>query len=113
MKGRASWLSVLWLLTTLSALCWPAPARAHEMSMAEMEVRETSKGEFIWQWSAQNDKRPMGADLTPKWPEVCTAGPNVLHCGQDGLKGTLSVEGVGDRYSAAIVGALLGGSVRA
>jgi hypothetical protein len=40
--------------------CFPAPARAHEMSMAEMEVRETSPGEFFWQWSAQSDKRPMG-----------------------------------------------------
>jgi hypothetical protein len=32
-----------------------APARAHEMTMAEMEVRETSPGEFLWQWSASSD----------------------------------------------------------
>lgn len=104
MKLRAGWLAVcVCLLTALASVCWTPPLYAHEMSMAEMEVRETSSGEFIWQWSAQNDKRPMGDDLAPKWPDNCAAGPNVLHCGPGGLKGTLSVEGVGDRYSAAII----------
>ena len=103
MKSRTK--RSLWarLLLALFTLCLPTAARAHEMSMAEMEVRETSAGEFIWQWSAQNDKRPMGSDLAPKWPDGCTAAPNVLHCGPGGLKGTLGVEGVGARYSAAIV----------
>ena len=89
-------------LLVLSALL-PSLARAHEMSMAEMEVRETSAGEFIWGWSASNDKRPMGNDLVPKWPDVCKEGPNVLHCGPGGLKGALAVDGVGKRYSAAMV----------
>jgi hydrogenase/urease accessory protein HupE len=80
-----------------------SPARAHEMSMAEMEVRETSPGEFLWQWSAASDKRPMGSDLVPRWPEGCSAGPSALRCGSDGLKGTLTIEGVGKRYSAAMV----------
>jgi hydrogenase/urease accessory protein HupE len=71
--------------------------------MAEMEVRETSPGEFLWQWSASSDKRPMGSDLVPHWPESCTAGPSALRCGGDGLKGTLRMEGVGTRYSAAMV----------
>jgi hypothetical protein len=80
-----------------------SPARAHEMSMAEMEVRETSPGEFLWQWSAASDKRPMGSDLVPRWPEGCSAGPTTLRCGADGLKGTLTIDGVGKRYSAAMV----------
>jgi hypothetical protein len=79
------------------------PARAHEMSMAEMEVRETAPGEFLWLWSATNDKRPMGNDLTPHWPDGCTAEPNAVHCGNAGLKGTLTMDGVGKRYSAALV----------
>jgi hypothetical protein len=79
------------------------PARAHEMTMAEMEVRETSPGEFLWQWSASSDKRPMGNDLVPRWPQACSAGPSALHCGSDGLKGTLAIDGVGKRYSAAMV----------
>ena len=81
----------------------PAPAWAHEMSMAEMEVRETSPGEFIWQWSAASDKRPMGDDLVPRWPAGCELGPSSLRCGGGGLKGTLAMEGVGNRYSAAVV----------
>jgi hypothetical protein len=80
-----------------------ASARAHEMTMAEMEVRETSPGEFLWQWSAASDKRPMGDDLVPRWPERCSAGPTALRCGSEGLKGTLAIEGVGKRYSAAMV----------
>jgi hypothetical protein len=80
-----------------------APARAHEMTMAEMEVRETSPGEFLWQWSASSDKRPMGNDLVPRWPEGCSGGPSAVRCGRNGLKGTLAIEGVGKRYSAAMV----------
>jgi hydrogenase/urease accessory protein HupE len=80
-----------------------SPARAHEMSMAEMEVRETSPGEFVWQWSASSDKRPMGNDLVPRWPDGCTAGPGAVRCGTEGLKGTLAIDGVGTRYSAALV----------
>jgi hydrogenase/urease accessory protein HupE len=80
-----------------------SPARAHEMTMAEMEVRETSPGEFLWQWSASSDKRPMGDDLVPHWPDGCSTGPSAVRCGSAGLKGTLAIEGVGKRYSAALV----------
>jgi hypothetical protein len=97
---RPAWLV---LVLALAASLVGAPARAHEMTMAEMEVRETAAGEFVWQWSAANDKRPMGDDLTPHFPDGCKTGTNVVHCGNAGLKGTLSVEGVGRRYSAAIV----------
>jgi hypothetical protein len=31
-------------------------ALAHEMSMAEMELRETHPGEFLWQWTASGSK---------------------------------------------------------
>ena len=90
-----------WLLAALALL--PLVAVAHEMSMAEMEVRETSRGEFLWQWSASNDKRSGTDDLTPRWPESCVAEPNVLHCGAEGLTGTLGIDGVGKTYSAALV----------
>ncbi len=89
-------------LVLLSALL-SRPARAHEMTIAEIEVRETSPGEFLWQWSATSDKRAAGEGLTPHWPDSCTAGPSVLHCGRAGLKGALTVEGVGKGYSAALV----------
>jgi hydrogenase/urease accessory protein HupE len=102
-RTRATTRVVLASALGLAAAVLPAAARAHEMTMAEMEARETSPGEFFWQWSAANDKRPMGNDLVPRWPESCAAGPNVVRCGTSGLKGTFSVDGVGKRYSAAIV----------
>ena len=72
------------------------------MTLAEMEVRETSRGEFLWQW-APGEKGAVSDALTVTWPESCQAEPNVLHCGDAGLRGTLTVQGVGERYSAALV----------
>jgi hydrogenase/urease accessory protein HupE len=89
------------LLATLALLA-PVVAVAHEMSMAEMELRETSRGEFLWQWTASND-RQAGKELTPVWPTGCRAEMNVVRCGDAGMQGTLEMEGVGQRYSAALV----------
>ena len=55
--------------------------------MAEMDVRETAPGEFLWQWSAQNDKRPIGNDLTPHWPEAVRRGPTCFTAAAAGLRG--------------------------
>jgi len=87
------------LLATLALLT--SEAAAHEMSMAEMELRETARGEFLWQWTATN--RGVVEDLTPLWPDGCRADTNALRCGEHGLQGTLAMEGVGKRYSAALV----------
>ena len=92
------------LRALLILLCFAAPwASAHEMSIAEMELRETAHGEFVWQWVAVSDKRAAGEDLTPRWPEGCVAAESALHCGAEGLSGSLSVDGIGKRYSAALV----------
>ena len=77
-------------------------ASAHELSMAEMEMRETAPNEFLWQWTASGDKAAIVA-LTPVWPENCAAEMNMLRCDDKGLFGTLEVRGVGEQYSAAIV----------
>lgn len=90
------------LLALAAALSATGPAFGHEMSMAEMQLRETRRGEFLWQWGA-GEKRPIAQDLTPVWPQACTAEATVLRCGEAGLAGTLSVRGVGERYSAAVV----------
>ncbi len=94
-----AWLRRLALL--LWALAGTA-ASAHELSMAEMEMHETARGQFVWQWVASG-ARPAGAALTPVWPTGCTAELNLLRCGDAGLSGTLSIDGVGQRYSAALV----------
>lgn len=84
----------------LLLLC--SAAGAHELSIAEMEVRQLSANEFLWMWTASGNK-PAGEELSPRWPEGCTADTNRLRCGAEGLAGTLAVEGVGRAYSAAIV----------
>ena len=93
---------VVRLLMFALCACCASAAVAHEMSMAEMQVRETAHGEFIWQWGA-TEKRPASEDLTPLWPAGCVGDANAVHCGDAGLQGELSVDGVGKRYSAALV----------
>jgi hydrogenase/urease accessory protein HupE len=88
------------LMTVLAAQAMPVAA--HEMSMAEMQVRETSPGEFTWLWGP-SEKRPAGDVLTPIWPENCHQDGSQLHCGEDGMQGTLGMKGVGDGFSAALV----------
>ena len=94
---RSLHLLMLMLLALVSGA-----VSAHELTMAEMEVRETAPGEFLWQWTASGEKA-AAVELTPVWPESCTAEMNMLRCGDKGLFGTLGVDGVGKRYSAAIV----------
>jgi hydrogenase/urease accessory protein HupE len=78
------------------------PAGAHEMSMAEMQMRQISAGEFLWQWTASGS-RPASEELMPVWPEGCSAESNLVRCGSAGLSGRMTIEGVGKRYSAAMV----------
>jgi hydrogenase/urease accessory protein HupE len=89
-------------LMLLAAMLLHGGVGAHEMSMAEMQLRETSRGEFLWQWTA-SEKRAASEDLTPVWPEGCQADAAMLRCGAAGLTGTLAIDGVGKRYSAALV----------
>ncbi len=70
--------------------------------MAKMDVRQLSADQFVWRWSA-GGKQPAAQELTPRWPEGCRAVDNSLSCGLAGLSGTMAVDGVGKRYSAAMV----------
>ncbi len=77
---------------------------AHEMSMAELNMRELTKGDFIWSWGQSgNSGKPLEQDLTPVWPAGCVAQAQTLHCAAPGLVGNLAVTGVGKSYSAAMV----------
>jgi hypothetical protein len=89
-----------WLALCAALAVWPA--QAHEISMAEMQLREVSRGEFVWQWTAGN--RTGDASLRPEWPDGCRdGGDGVLRCGDAGLAGRLQMHGVGDDFSAVIV----------
>ena len=78
-------------------------AAAHEMSLAEMSVREVTPGVFVWSWGAPAKSRPLADDLRPRWPEGCVSDSQTVQCGSRGMVGTLAVDGVGKAYSAAIV----------
>jgi hydrogenase/urease accessory protein HupE len=93
------WISKL-LLAFLAL--WAGAAHAHEMSMAEMQMREMAPGQFLWQWTATNERAPS-QELRPVWPAGCEAEQSLLRCGPGGLQGPLAIEGVGQRYSAAMV----------
>ena len=77
-----------------------APVVAHEISMAEMELRQASPTEFLWQWTAGSRG---DATLEPHWPESCREDDGVLRCGAEGLTGRLGMDGVGQRHSAVLV----------
>src|SRR6185312_4806653 len=90
-----------WLLAVTLLASWSAHLSAHEMTMAELELRESAKGEFLWTWVA--NERPVAEELSLHWPQACHADEAVVHCGQAGLRGTLEVKGIGNSFSAAIV----------
>jgi hydrogenase/urease accessory protein HupE len=94
------YLVALLLLATLTVFA--RAASAHEMTMAEMEVRETAPGDFLWMWTA-SERRPAGEEMTPVWPDACHAESAAVRCGKTGLSGTLEMKGVGQSYSAALV----------
>lgn len=87
---------------TLAGLLGPI-VHAHEMTMAEMTLREVAPGQFVWSWGAPGKGRPIADDLTPIWPEGCQADVQTIQCGAKGLSGQFSIVGVGKAYSAAIV----------
>jgi hydrogenase/urease accessory protein HupE len=88
------------LLATLALVAQALPA--HEMTMAEMEVREIAPGDFLWMWTA-SERRPASEEMTPVWPGHCKGEPGVVRCGEGGLNGTVAMNGVGQSYSAALV----------
>src|SRR5262249_53432024 len=60
-----------WVLVLAVAL-FSGAAAAHELTMAEMEVRQISHGEFVWQWTASGSS-PASQELKPVWPEGCNS----------------------------------------
>lgn len=96
---RALHLLAAWFIGV--ALLGPAPAAAHEMSMAELEVRQANPQEFLWQWIVGN--RAGETRLRPVWPKECVDDAGVLRCGEQGLSGRLEMQGLGQGYSAVLV----------
>ncbi|MBC7499952.1 MAG: HupE/UreJ family protein [Herminiimonas sp.] len=76
---------------------------AHEMTMADLTVKEVAQGEFVWAWGVPGKNTPVSQDLTPVWPQGCAADAQKVHCDAKGMVGALSIDGIGNNYSAVIV----------
>lgn len=80
----------------------PVPAAAHELSIAEIRLRELGPGDFLWNWGPGGLGRLPQDELSPIWPDGCESNGDRLVC-RDGLKGELGIDGVGETYSATMV----------
>lgn len=95
-------LNRLWSVVWLVPVLWSGGATAHELTMAELNLREFGKGQFFWSWGPGSGSRSPESELAPRWPDDCTDTDQQLSC-EGGLVGTLAVDGVGQNYSAAMV----------
>lgn len=91
-------LAVLALLLALL----PAVAPAHELSIAELNLRERIPGEFQWHWGTGGIGRQPREELNLRWPTGCTVELDRIDCPQ-GMDGTVTVEGLGNAYSALLL----------
>ena len=91
----------LWLIALVFG--WSSHLSAHEMSIAEMTIRQTQAHEYIWAWGVPGRDRPIGQDLKVTWPDGCTADQAIIRCGPRGFKGQITLTGLGDTYSAALI----------
>lgn len=83
----------------LGALAAPAPARAHEATMAVITLREIAPGHYLGQWTMP----PVDITLQPIFPPHCQWQPPELTCGERGLNGRISFMGLGSRQSVATI----------
>ena len=88
------WWFALFALLAMSA-------SAHEISMAEMELRQATPTEFLWRWTAGMTSGER--TLQPTWPGGCHEESGVVRCADGGLSGRFGIEGVGKRFSAVLV----------
>jgi hydrogenase/urease accessory protein HupE len=95
-------ISLLRKVLLLAAALLAPLADAHELSMAELQLYQTGHGEFQFYWGA-GEKSAPAASLHPLWPANCRTEADALHCGEDGLVGSVTIKGVGDRFSAVVL----------
>ncbi|MGF1455084.1 MAG: HupE/UreJ family protein [Alphaproteobacteria bacterium] len=85
----------------VATLAGDRDARAHDLSMSVLELNQMQDGRFAMQWPGA---RPQGVEnLNPIFPEHCVIDPPFVDCGDEGLVGRLSFEGLGAGQSAAMV----------
>ena len=91
----------LWLGCWLLAQWVSSSAFAHNTPIALLTLTERQVGVFSvdWTYSSTSNVNPP----TPEFPAHCQLNENRLICGEQGLVGTLAMQQLGLRYSAAVV----------
>lgn len=86
----------------IAALAGTAPAaRAHEPTLAVLQLRELGNGSYLGHWLvAPVDQRET---LRPIFPDQCAWEPPRLDCQPPGLAGRIGFEGLGSKQSAVLV----------
>ncbi len=89
------------LLALLLVPSLASDGRAHQVDMAMLSVKEMQPGQFLVRWTMT----PFGMRTAPSpaFPEHCTVDLPRLDCGEKGLTGRLSFEGLGTQQSASVV----------
>jgi hypothetical protein len=89
------------LILLLTGLVPASPALAHDTPIALLTLTERQQGIFNAEWtysSASNQGPPSVV-----YPTHCALDGQRLDCGEEGLHGTLALEQLGERYSAAVI----------
>ena len=84
-------------------LCGISLAKAHELDAAELLIQQHSPGQYSWSWVAKGLHRSALENVAITWPSTCEARKNRLQCPGNGLKGKLSLEGLGASVSLVSV----------
>jgi len=92
------WLTAV--LTFMMCAWFVTPLAAHEPTIAVMDLREQgAAGHYIGEWSLP----PVDQTLKPIFPAHCSWMPPELECGDRGLIGRMSFEGLGSAQSATMI----------
>lgn len=89
----------------LALVLAPAIARAHDTTPGVLGVEEQPDGRYLVAWRVPVDTRLPSADrVAPRFPAHCNREGSILDCGERGLDGAITIEGLeGDRMRVAIV----------
>ena len=78
-----------------------SPVMAHETPIALLTLSERQAGVFNVEWTYSSSTNPFPP--VPSFPPQCNYDYPKLSCGEQGLYGELSLQKLGERYSAAVV----------
>jgi hypothetical protein len=84
-------------------VCSLSLAKAHELDAVELLIQQSAPDQYTWGWVAKGLHRSALENIAITWPSTCEAKKNRLQCPNNGLKGKLSLEGLGASVSLVSV----------